>query len=220
MNPSSLNRNLKAACAAAAVATSWGASQQSHAAVLTGLSTSITPTTHGLTHVYLFYATSSSGYDQVFALPDAPAGQTTSYYVDVNLTGSAESYVIMGVYDEVNGLVSISLGNVNAVGLSFDAVFDDSIDYNEQDIANALIADNPSVRFIDGTPKNLANVLTFTYGTYGVIAPQTGTTGTLISFSDGAVDGSASAIEAIPEPGGAALLGIGGLVFLFRRRAK
>lgn len=102
MNSSSVNRTLKAACAAAAVATSWGASQQAHAAVTVfeGLSGSTSPTTRGLTQVYLFFASSSSGYPipQAFALPNAPAGQTTSFYVDAQLDGYNE-HTIMGVYD-------------------------------------------------------------------------------------------------------------------------
>ena len=229
MNSSSLNRNLKAACAAAAVATSWGASQQSHAATVvipTGISGTIAPTTHGLTHVYLFYATSSSGYDQVFALPNAPAGQTTPFYVETgNLPGYSESYAIMGVYGD--GLVSISLSNDNAVGFSFDDVFDGTVNYDEQSIADALVAGTPGERYIDGTPANLAQALAYSYGTYSVVSPRTGmsaedpgTAGMLISFSDGAIDGSTSAFESIPEPSGAALLGLGGMVLLFRRRAK
>ncbi len=225
MTTSSLNKNLKAACAATAVATCWGVGQQAQALVVIepmGISGTISPTTKGLTHVYLFYASNASGFMQNFALPDAPAGVTTSYFVNAALTGSPETYTIMGVYDKTAGLISISLGGINAIGNSFDATFDSpGFDFTEATIASALISGNLGQGNDAGSPAQLAQTLSFNqngYGTFNVTTPKTGEVSTLISFSDGALDGSAFA--AVPEPGAAGLVGLGGLVLLFRRRGK
>jgi hypothetical protein len=209
---------LKAACLAVGLATAWGSPSNAGPSQSTDqIQLTIDPS-NNLSHVFFFYATNSTGgnANTLTSLPNLTAGLSTTETFSATPAGfpgnPARFYGVIGLYDETNKLLAISLNNTaaaDAIGKDFETEFaGGNPHFTESDLANALLSND-----------------TFTISEFFWIFESEGSdiplgsSGQLIDFSTGSVGGS---LTAVPEPSPILLVSFGtlGILILQRKRSK
>ncbi len=222
-----VRRGLAAACLAVGLTMAgWGCPGVDKAEAMLALPTasysgSVTPN-HQLNDVYIgfSYYLNTSGSDtntEVFEIADSINANTTQNFTG-NLFGDIDwdqpiEYVVLGVYDNDNDLVTVGFDSDwapnNAIGHSWDSIF--VYTYSESEIATALETSDTDT---------LADFIS-DYFDFENRWADNGATSTLVKFSDGEAGGSAQATASpVPIPGAVWLLGSGliGLVAIRRRK--
>ncbi len=185
---------LKTACLTAALTTAWAA-PASAIFVPTTFHAEVTPN-QDLTHTYFLYSGNTSAYSvyqSATPLHDLAAGVTDAFSFDA-FTGfggyDSESYAIIGIYDQANGGVTISLDNAvagNAIGTA--ALWSDLFPAtSEATIATALANDDTMILASFAASASDMGFLSYL-----------GDTSTLVNFS-GATDGGTAWVTVVPEP--------------------
>ncbi len=221
-------RGLAAACLAAGLTMAGWASgpavEKAEAALVlpsANYSGSVTPD-HDLNNVYIgfsYYLNTSGTDTEVFWIADSITADniqnfTGSLFGEIDWDKPIE-YVVLGVYDNTNDLVTLGFDSTwatdNAIGYSWDSIF--AYNYSESDIAQALET---------GDTTTLAEFIN-DYFDFDNRWADNGATSTLVKFSNGEAGGTAQATASpVPIPSAVLLFGSGliGLVAVRRRKTK
>jgi len=225
-----LRKGVKTACLTAVLVTCWGVGQSVKATpnfgdqVVVKCNGTISPTTNDLSHVYLLYATGSSGWFGKFfvGLGNIIAGHSvpfvcnvdTEYYWDVGwailaLYGDTSG----GQYDENLNGVTVTFYSPSFEGQTWTNVFGSHRE--EEDWFDCLFNDD-----ISGLDTLLCS------GYYGCPNPYNSDSyldfddsGHLFDFSTASYNGTVDIhSEIVPEPVTVLLVGAGGIIVWRRRR--
>lgn len=221
-----MRRGLAAACLAVGLTMAgWAGGAVDKAEAATGTYSGWVKPDHNLNNVYIgfsYYLNTSGTNTEVYWIADSISANATQSFTG-NLLGDIYwddtiEYVVLGVYDNVNNLVTVSFDSTwatnNAIGHSWDDVFFPVYSgYSEGDIAQALET---------GDTGTLAAFIS-DYFDFENRWADNGETSTLVKFSNGVAGGTAWAeATPVPIPGAVWLLGSGliGLVAIRRRKPK
>ncbi|MDR3458730.1 MAG: PEP-CTERM sorting domain-containing protein [Verrucomicrobiae bacterium] len=244
-----LTKAARAACLVTGLVSTWDLSADAQ----TTFNGAITPT-HDLASVYFLFAGGMCAAPYARKIADfIPGNTTTSFSVTFNSitpTSNVGNYfAILGVYDTVNGGVSLGFDPTEAaaiLGQSPAPDFNGPWVYNTEAAAGteaSIAAELQSGIHNGASIDDAANV-------YGLVDPNQGlsmyfwetpgagadgayfsqistdpanpATFTLLNFSGASAGGGGSVVEVVPEPGTLSLLAAGGLLFsarYFRRPA-
>jgi hypothetical protein len=209
-------KSLKAACLAVGLATAWGG--QTDAGVVPPseeIQLTINPS-NNLSHVYFFYATNATGLgsaNTLTALPNLTAGVSTTETFFATPAGNyldpLRFYGVVGLYDETNKLITLSMTSVEAGNVIGTRDFSTEFSgFTEDSLATALLS------------NDTFTITTFfwEYEAGRATDIPIGTSGQLVNFSLGSDGGSLSA-TIVPEPSPALLVSAAALaIFAFHRR--
>jgi hypothetical protein len=198
------SKHLKAACLGAALATAWGAADETQAAtdVTIGFNLNASMGPHSISHAMLAYTLNPSGSD-TFGPFTIETGSPVQFSSGLNPT-DYNKYVLVGLGTPGHVVVSMSSG---VFGQPFETVFPG---FDEPTIASYLAADDPAINTFTSSVLGGSYATDFNNGSDAVL------------FSDGGLLGSigVDAAEPIPEPTGLVIGGVifGGTGLLSRRR--
>ncbi len=211
MARSTVGTGLKAACAAATLATCWAGSASAFI-IIAPDATLNTNLSVALNNVHMVYGLnfSSLAYADVTNLGSIPTGPTqTAVFLDDNVSADPPAasfpdslyWAILGTFgtDQVAVSMSPSFASGN-VGQSWEDTFFDS----EIDIYNALVG---------GDTTTLEN---FVSNNVFILLVPFGNDATVGNFSNMTINGPATLL--VPEPVSLGLVGVGAMVLLGRRR--
>jgi hypothetical protein len=200
---------LKTACLAVGLATAWGSPANAGPSQSTDeVQLTISPS-NNLTHVYFLYGVGGTTPSNISAipLPDIVGGiTTTDTFSAANI--SSPAYAVMGLYDETNKLLTLSLYSGEAQNINGNADFSDVFSpFTENTIATALLSNDTAtlVNFIGQAD----------FWTVGF-----GSSADLINFSNASDGGSVFAAIIVPEPSSSLLVGFGALAILTLHRKR
>jgi hypothetical protein len=210
---------LKAACLAVGLVTAWGGAANAGPSQSTDeIQLTITPS-NNLSHVYFLYGVNSSTLNAVTAvpLPNLVGGISTTETFNVNHTPFADAFVVIGLYDETNKLLTVAMNSSEAQRINGNTDFADEFSqlaigpfYSEDAIATAMLS-NDTV--------TIANAFENEDGIGFTV--NLGDSGSLVNFSNASEGGSVSAEVIVPEPSSIELLCSGMLAILaFHRKWK
>jgi hypothetical protein len=220
-----LQKGLKTACLAAALATCWSIGQTARAdppnygdEVVVRFSGTVSPAQNDISHLFLIYTTGSSGIDyplKAVKLGDFPAGLQSPFSVEAEIVYSSTLFwYAAGLYGDVSsnqyttGVNGVTLGLYNYFLDDWDSCY--SI---EEEIAFGHL--------LNDAPEQLPSY-DWNWRWRGINSNEFDhftTWATLYDFSSPTENGQISFnVEIIPEPVSIVLFGTGGMIVIYLRR--